>query len=194
MAAEIAFWTKEIMGLTSALRNASETVETLRFKRKLKGDELNPVAKNLNVMSKKIDNVKNIGSLLGYYMEYSKCAHDIRTISDKIGELVINLNEKSPESEWKSIRIMFETVKEAHEEFKNIKTGGGRWLDEKDRGRILTRLEDVTVKYTTAKGYLDEKRSGDLEGSITKLKDEAMSLEKLFNGSINDMLKGLISI
>lgn len=187
---------KGVIGLGSALRSAIETVDMLRVKKKLRGDQLNAVKKNLEDVRKKIDRVKNTGGLLGDYMKYSQKAHDIRTMSDKIGELIGNF-EKPTNTEWVSIKKMFENVKVAHVEFTTLKTGGGIWLDDRDRGSILTRLGDVTKKYDAAKGDLDNSRLEELKGdkgSIAGLKDKALELESLFNGSIDGMLKGLTSI
>lgn len=181
---------KEVIGLGSALRSAIETVDMLRFKKKLSGDQLNAVKKNLDDVREKIDRAKDIGGLLGDYMNYSQKAHDIKTMSDKIEELIRNFKELT-DTEWGSIRGVFDTVKEAHSDFITLKTGGGMWLDGRDRGSILKSLGDVTKEYEAAKGDLDNSRLEELKGgvgSITKLKDEARDLESLFNGSIDNRL------
>jgi hypothetical protein len=196
MVAEAVLWAKEIIGLGSTLMNVKEAVDRLRFKKELKGDELDPVKENLSAMLKKFEYIKNIGGLLGNYIEYSKKAHTITAMSDKIDELLLDINETSTESEWRSISKMFDDVSEAYAAFISLKTGG-TWLDERDSGRITSHLDNVTEKYSVAKSHLDDRSPKGLKGpkgSILQLKGDALKLESLFNDSINNMLDGLKKI
>ena len=185
-----------IEGIAKIVPVLSEVLRVVN--RRVRGSELETIKTGIEDALRKMDNMGEIGGVLINYNKYQLESYSMYTTSDKLIETVIyyytDLSDEKSQI-WQVVERQFRDIKEATKSIHtDVKLFRIDYLDKKDDEQVNSYDKTFNETYQKAKAYLKEKNAEEFKSCIDDLSDQAFTLYKIFEKSINDMANKLIHI
>jgi hypothetical protein len=193
MAIEILLLTEGILKIAPALLEALGLLN-----RRVRGSELKKIKTDIEDALRDVYNLGEIGEVLKNYNTYQFESYLMYTTSVKLIETVnyyhAVLSDENSQI-WQVVERQFSDIKEAGRSIHtDVKLFRLDYLDKKDDEQVNSYDKTFNETYQKAKAYLKEKNAEEFKSCIDDLSDQAFTLYKIFEKSINDMANKLIHI